>query len=277
VVAVEASKHYETATAVLESGKHCLLEKPMTTDVGDALKLRDLASHSRGILMVGHVFRHNAAINFVRDLLAGGELGDLLYMYFTRTNLGPIREDVNAVWDLMSHDVSIALHFVNSLPQWASAQGASYLRSNNEDVAFATLGFRDGLVANMRVSWLDPRKVREITLVGTHKMVVIDDTSAEPVRIYDKGALREPSYDNFGEFKMVTRSGDVTIPPIPATEPLKVQCQHFLDSVAAGKVRLGDADDGVRVVQILTAISDSVSQRGAPVTLEREAITRATG
>jgi predicted dehydrogenase len=170
----------------------------------------------------------------------------------------------------MTHDVSILLHFMNNLPDWVSAQGACYLSPDSEDVAFATLGFATGLVANMRVSWLDPRKVREITLVGTRRMVVFDDTASEPVRIYDKGALKEPAYDTFGEFKLVTHSGDVTIPAIPPGEPLKAQCQHFLNSIRTGKVRLGDASDGVRVVEVTTAINESIAHQGAPIRLRQE-------
>jgi predicted dehydrogenase len=264
-IAVEATRHFDVASRVLQAGKHCLLEKPMTTDVEDAKALRDIAARSGKVLMVGHVFRHNPAINYVRDLLAQGELGDLHYLYFTRTNLGPIRSDVNAAWDLMTHDVSILLHFLNRTPEWVSAQGACYLNSDQEDIAFATLGFDTGLVANMRVSWLDPRKVREITLVGTRKMVVIDDVSAEPVRIYDKGALVEPAYSTFGEFKLVTRSGDVVVPAIASTEPLKAQCQHFLQSLRDGAVQIGDADDGVRVVEVVSAINRSMGEKGAPV------------
>jgi predicted dehydrogenase len=276
VVAVEATRHFEVAKQVLESGKHCLVEKPMTTDLADAEALGDVAAKSGGVLMVGHVFRHNPAINYIRDLVAAGGVGDLLYLYFTRTNLGPIRSDVNVVWDLMTHDVSIVLHFLNQLPEWVSAQGACYLRPDCEDVAFATLGFGSGLVANMRVSWLDPRKVREITLVGTRRMVVFDDTAAEPVRLYDKGALKEPAYDTFGEFKLVTHSGDVTIPAIRPEEPLKAQCQHFLDSVRAGKVRLGDPRDGVRVVEVMTAINESIAHQGSPVRLRQESTAPVT-
>ena len=264
-VAVQASQHYDVARRALEAGKHVLLEKPMTIDPGDARALRDVAGSTGKLLMVGHVFRHNPAINYVRDLVADGELGDLLYVYFTRTNLGPIRSDVNAVWDLMTHDVSILLHFLNRSPEWVSGQGACYLSPGTEDIAFATLGFDNGLVANMRVSWLDPRKVREITLVGTRKMVVVDDMAAEPVRIYDKGALREPEYNSFGEFKLVTRSGDITVPAIATTEPLRAQCEHFLRSLAAGRVVLGDADDGVRVVEVVSAINRSIAAEGAPV------------
>ncbi len=268
VVAVDATRHFEVASRVLLAGKHCMVEKPMTTTLAEATELRDLARKSARLLMVGHVFRHNAAINYVRDMLSRGEIGDVLYMYFTRTNLGPIRRDVNAVWDLMSHDLSILMHFMNMQPDWVSAQGASYLTPGCEDVAFATLGYDSGLVANMRVSWLDPRKVREITIVGSNKMVVIDDLSGEPVRIYDKGALMEPAYGSFGEFKLVTRTGAVVAPAIAPSEPLKTQCQHFLEALRTGELVLGDAEDGIRVVRLLAAVDTSIAGNGAVVRID---------
>ncbi len=268
VVATDATRHYAMAAAALEAGKDCLVEKPMTTDVDQARRLRDLARAGERLLMVGHVFRYHAGINFLRRLLASGGLGDLQYLHLTRTNLGPIRSDVNVVWDLMTHDVSILLHFLNQSPAWVSGQGASYLRPGCEDVAFATLGFDRGLIANIRASWLDPRKVREITVVGAGKMAFFNDLEpAEPVRIFDKGAMREPAYETFGEFKMVTRSGDVVSPAIPGSEPLKNQCQHFLQAVAARTPVLSDADDGLRVVEVLAAINRSIAGRGVPVEL----------
>jgi predicted dehydrogenase len=270
VVATEATAHYRAVRAVLEAGKDCLVEKPMTTDLAEGRALRDLARSAGRILMVGHVFRYNPAINLVQQIVYSGGIGDLQYLYFTRTNLGPIRNDVNVVWDLMTHDVSILLHFMNESPEWVSAQGGSFLRAGVEDVAFATLGFSSGVVANLRASWLDPRKIREITLVGTSKMVFFDDLEpAEPVRIFDKGASREPSYQNFGEFKLVTRRGDVVSPAVSATEPLKNQCQHFLDALATRRPPLSDANDGLRVVEIVTAINQSLHQRGAPVNLQQ--------
>lgn len=270
VVATDATRHFATAAAALEAGKDCLVEKPLTTNASEARRLRDLARARGRVLMVGHVFRYNPAINQMQQMLASGALGQLEYLYFTRTNLGPIRSDVNVAWDLMTHDVSILLHFVNRTPAWVSAQGASYLRPGCEDVAFATLGFDDGVIANIRASWLDPRKVREITLVGSGKMLFFNDLdAAEPVRIFDKGAMHEPAYESFGEFKLVTRSGDVVIPAIPTGEPLKNQCQHFLRSVATRAPVLSDGDDGVRVVEILTVINQSIAQRGVPVSLAR--------
>ena len=240
----------------------------MTTDVEQARTLRDLAASRGRRLMVGHVFRFNAAVNYLQQLIGSGSLGELEYLYFTRTNLGPIRSDVNVVWDLMTHDVSILLHFLNHTPTWASAQGASYLSRGCEDIAFATLGFESGVIANIRASWLDPRKVREITVVASSKMAVFNDLDpTEPVRIFNKGAIREPSYESFGEFKLVTRSGEVVSPAIPPSEPLKNQCQHFLKALASGGPVLSDADDGLRVVEIVSAINQSIAERGVPQSL----------
>jgi predicted dehydrogenase len=268
IVATDATRHYEVARAALEAGKHCLVEKPMTTDIEHARQLRDLASREKRLLMVGHVFRYNPGINHLQKVIGSGTLGQLEYLTFTRTNLGPIRTDVNVVWDLMTHDVSILLHFLNRRPSWVSAQGASFLASRCEDVAFATLGFEGGVIANIRASWLDPRKVREITVVGSAKMAFFNDLETqEPVRIFDKGAMREPSYETFGEFKLVTRSGEVISPAIPATEPLKNQCQHFLQSVTTHRPVLSDGSDGLRVVEVVVAINQSIAQRGVPVML----------
>ena len=268
VVATDATRHFEVTRAALEAGKDCLVEKPLTTSANDARRLVELAARKDRLLMVGHVFRYNPGINHLQKVIGSGALGQLEYLTFTRTNLGPIRSDVNVVWDLMTHDVSILLHFLNQSPIWVSGQGASFLSSRCEDVAFATLGFDGGVVANIRASWLDPRKVREITVVGSTKMAFFNDLETqEPVRIFDKGAMREPSYETFGEFKLVTRSGDVVSPAISASEPLKNQCQHFLRSVASRRPVLSDGNDGLRVVEVVVAINQSIAQRGAPVTL----------
>jgi len=268
VVATQATRHFALVEAALSAGKDCLVEKPLTTDPAEARRLRDLAVAGGRTLMIGHIFRYNPAINYVRQLLTSGAIGELEYMLFTRTNLGPIRTDVNVVWDLITHDVSILLHLMNESPTWVSGQGGTYLRDGCEDIAFATLGFAQGVVANMRASWLDPRKVREITLAGTMKAIVFNDLhTSEPVRVYDKGAMREPDYSSFGEFKMVTRNGDLVIPAVPAGEPLRNQCSHFIECVTSGHPPLSDGDDGVRVVEIVSAINRSIAARGAPVSL----------
>ena len=266
VVATPASSHFVVAERVLDADKDCLVEKPLTTDPSDARALRDLAVARGRVLMVGHIFRYNAAINFVHQLLLADTIGQLEYLLFTRTNLGPIRTDVNVAWDLVTHDVSILLQFMDQAPCWVSGQGGSFLNDGCQDVAFATLAFAEGVMANIRASWLDPRKVREITLVGSRKAIVFDDLNpTEPVRIYDKGAMREPAYDSFGEFKMVTRNGDVLIPAVAATEPLQSQCLEFVETVATRRSPVSDAEDGIRVVEVVSAINRSIADRGAPV------------
>lgn len=276
VVATDASRHFALIKAALDAGKDCLVEKPMTVDVGEARAVRELERRTGKLVMVGHVFRFNPAVVFLQKLIASGALGELEYLTFTRTNLGPIRSDVNVAWDLMTHDVSILLHFLNQSPAWVSAQGASFLSQACDDVAFASIGFDHGVIANIRASWLDPRKVREITVVGSSKMAFFNDLdTSEPVRIFDKGTMREPAYENFGEFKLVTRSGDVVIPSIPVSEPLKNQCQHFLHSVLTRQPPLSDARDGLRVVEIVDAINRSMRQRGVPVSFQDQALARA--
>lgn len=268
VVATQASTHFDVVKAALEAGKDVLVEKPMTTDSRDALRLRDIARAEGRILMVGHIFLFNAAINAIQQQVCSGEIGDVQYLSFTRTNLGPIRSDVNVVWDLVTHDVSILLHLMHRSPTWISAQGGSYIYSGCQDVAFITLGFENGVTANIRASWLDPQKVREITVVGTRKMVVFNDLDLTgPIRIFDKGCIREPNYQSFGEFKLVTHSGDITIPAISVSEPLKNQVKHFLECVGTRRTPLTDANAGLRVVEIVEAINQSIMSNGVPVKL----------
>lgn len=273
VIAAPAAKHYDLVQASLTAGKDCLVEKPLTADVAQARALAASARQGSRVLMVGHVFRYNNAINYIRDQITSDEVGKVQCISFTRTNLGPVRQDVNALWDLVTHDVAILFHFIGQAPEWISAQGACFLDSSREDVVFLTAGMPTGLVANIRASWLDPRKVREITVVGTRKMIVFDDVNvSEPVRVYDKGALREPDYGNFGEFKFAVRNGPVTIPHIPPAEPLRNQCRHFLDCVHSRAVPLSDAEDGLRVVEVLAAAEESMKAQGAPVRLGGEVV-----
>lgn len=267
IVATPAASHYQIVKKVLLAGRHCLVEKPLTTRVEEGEELTKLAAARGLVLMVGHVFRFNAAVEFVRLALRDGVVGDLRYINCTRTNLGPIRSDVSCVWDLMTHDVSILYHLLDDSPISVSAQGAAFLRQGCYDVAFATLGYGSGVVANLRTSWIDPRKVREITIVGARKMLVIDDLDvAEPVRIYDKGAVKVPEPGSFGEYKMGTRTGDVVIPFVAISEPLQNQWRHFVTCVESGRQPLSDGTDGVRVVAVLDAIERSILAGGTPVT-----------
>ncbi len=269
VVATEARSHVPVVTAALRAGKHVLCEKPLALKLDDAIALAELAETCQRTLMVGHIFRYNAGVNALREAVYDPGFGQVCYLCLVRTNLGPIRPDVNAAWDLAPHDLSIILHVLDQLPVRVAAQGFAYLQAGREDVVFITLEMPNGVAAHVRVSWLDPRKVREITVVGSQKMAVLDDLQpAEGLRIYDKGARQEPSpYASFGEFQHVVRSGEVRIPPIRGDEPLREQVRHFAQSVLHGRRPLSDGWDGVRVVAIMEAIERSLKAGGMPVEL----------
>jgi predicted dehydrogenase len=219
--------------------------------------------------MVGHIFRYNAGVNALKATIEAADFGAICYMCLVRTNLGPIRADVNAAWDLAPHDISIVLHLLDEMPVRVSAQGFSYLQPGREDVAFITLEMPAGVAVHLRVSWLDPRKVREVTVVGRRKMAVLDDVlTVEGLRVYDKGVLQvtqEPAYSSFGEFQHVVRSGEIRIPPVKGDEPLQAQVRHFAAAVAEGWRPLSDAWDGVRVVAVMDAVERSLRAGGASI------------
>ena len=266
VVCVPTRKHEEVTRAALEAGKHVLCEKPLTVGAAEAVALTDLAA-SRGLtLMTGHVFLFNPGILKLRELMVSGQAGRIHYLRALRTNLGPIRQDVNSVYDLASHDISIFNFLLDAEPVTASAVGASFLSPGNEDVAFITLTYPNGVVGAIQVSWLDPKKLREIVVVGDTKMVVWDELApAGPISIYDKSVVREQYYDDFGHFHLLAREGDLTIPRVPPQEPLKVQNQYFLDAVKAGQLGRSGGAFSVSVVRVLEAIAQSIAQGGAPV------------
>lgn len=267
VVATEAKTHFAIASSALQAGKHILCEKPLTTNVEEAIALAQMADDCKRILMVGHIFRYNAGVNALRNAVCAPDFGEICYLCLVRTNLGPIRSDVNAAWDLAPHDISIVLHLLDQMPLRVTAQGFSYLQSGREDVVFITLELPHGVAAHLRVSWLDPRKVREVTVVGRQKMAVLDDVQpVEGLRIYDKGAREAPSpYASFGEFQHVVRSGEVRIPPVQGDEPLREQVRHFAQAVLDGRRPLSDGWDGVRVVSIMDAIQRSLKAGGTPI------------
>ncbi|HEX9414719.1 MAG TPA: Gfo/Idh/MocA family oxidoreductase [Ktedonobacterales bacterium] len=266
VVATEARAHYEVVATALRRGKHVLCEKPLTLAVEQAAELAHLADTCGQTLMVGHIFRYNAGVNALNAAVHAPDFGDICYMCLVRTNLGPIRADVNAAWDLAPHDISIVLHVLNQMPIRVSAQGFSYLRAGREDVAFITLEMPEGVAAHLRVSWLDPRKVREVTVVGRNQMAVLDDVqTVEAVRIYDKGVMQEPTYSSFGEFQSVVRTGEIRIPPVKGDEPLREQVRHFAWAARERQRPLSDGWDGVRVVAVMDAVQRSLKAGGAPV------------
>lgn len=267
VIATPTGTHYEIVKAALEAGKHVLVEKPITADIATAEELCELAEQNSRTLMVGHVFVYNAAAQRVKEYLNAGELGRVYYISMVRTNLGPIRVDVNAAWDLASHDISIANYWLDSEPVSAAAVGGSWINQGVEDTVFATLRYPNEVLVNLHVSWLSPRKNRDITVVGDHRMLTFDDMSiTEPLRIFDKQVSDETSeghyVDSFASFRMSVRDGDVRIPKVAGGEPLRNECNHFIESIESGKPPLTGGPEGASVVRVLEAISRSVANHG---------------
>ena len=280
VLATPASMHADHVRAALEAGKHVLVEKPLALSTSDCSDLDHLAQANGLTLMVGHTFIYSEPVRFLRHLIQTGELGRVLYLYAQRLNLGVIREDLNALWNFGPHDVSILLHLLGRPPERVHAHQYSLLSRQIEDIVFLVLEFPDEIVAHVHESWLDPRKIRQLTVVGDRKMVVYDDTDVEaPVRIYDKGlafAGGGPERDwGFGEFKLETRTGDILAPRLTPTEPLRVEIEHFVRCVTTGESPETNARHGRDVVAILEA-ADHSARLGQPVELPwvREAILR---
>ncbi|HMB70867.1 MAG TPA: Gfo/Idh/MocA family oxidoreductase, partial [bacterium] len=230
-VATPASTHFTLGKRLLEAGIDVLLEKPMALSARDGRELAELAEAKRRVLMVGHLLEYHPALMQFRDIVKSGELGDLYYLYTTRVNLGKVRAAESALWDLAPHDVSIIRFLTDAKPVRVSAQGGTYLREGLEDVVFATITFEGGIVANLHVSWLDPHKVRRVTVVGNRRMAVFDDMEPmEKIRVIDKGIDTTEHYESFQD-AITERLGDIRIPPIERGEPLKIEVAHFLDCV----------------------------------------------
>jgi predicted dehydrogenase len=267
-VCVPTRKHFDVVRDALNAGKHVLCEKPLCAEVAEAEELDALAKARGLVLMTGHVFLFNPGILKLRELITSGAPGRLYYLRALRTNLGPVRKDVNSVYDLASHDISIFNFLLDAEPVSVSAVGAAFLQPDIEDLAFISMKYPNDVVANIQVSWLDPKKLREIVVVGDKKMVVGDELApAGPISIYDKGIIKEPYYDDFGQFNLLAREGDLTIPRVKPAEPLKVQDQAFLDCVKAGKVDFSGGAFSVGIVKVLVAIAESLKAGGAPVTV----------
>lgn len=267
VVAVDAPYHFDIAKAALDAGKNVYVEKPLTLSAADSKTLVDLAAAKNVKLMVGHLLEYHPAVNYMKDMIKQGTLGQPLYLYFQRLNLGIVRKAENAWWSLAPHDVSVACYLFDAQPVSVSASGQAYLQKGIEDVVFANLKFADGRMAHIHVSWLDPHKIRNVTLVGSQKMVVFDDMEAsEKIRIFDKGADVKQSVDTYAE-AITLRTGDILIPKIPGGEPLTMECKHFIDSIVNNTQPRSDGADGLRVVKVLEAGSDSLAAGGKPIDL----------
>ena len=267
VIATDAPTHHRIAKAALEADKHVYVEKPLTIEACHARELVELAEARDRELMVGHLLLYHPAVEALEALVHSGELGDIHYMYTQRLNLGVVRKDENAWWSLAPHDVSVILRLFGADPETVSARGESYLRKGVEDVVFVNLHFPDGRVAQIHVSWLDPHKMRKMTIVGSKKMVVFDDMeAAEKIKIYDKGADIRPNYTSYNE-AITLRQGDIFIPHLDMSEPLMRECRHFIDCIANGKPSKTNGREGLRVVRVLEAAHHSLSEGGRPVTL----------
>jgi predicted dehydrogenase len=265
VIATPNNLHREIALAAFEAGKHVLCEKPLCLTVREAEALVARAEERSLVLMTGHVFLFNTGILKLKELTDAGHAGRLHYLRALRTNLGPVRADVNCVYDLASHDISIFMFLLGSHPLTVSAVGAAYLQPGIEDLAFITLRFPDDVLAHIQVSWLDPKKLREIVLVGDRRMIVWDDLAPTgPVHIYDKGIVLEPYYKDYGQFQLLAREGDVTIPRVSPEEPLRVQNAHFLRAVGQGMDRR-DSHMAIGVLRTLEAVTASMRAGGAPI------------
>lgn len=256
VVTTPVSTHYVLAKDALENGKDVLCEKPLAPTSVEASRLEAIARKNKRILMVGHVFLFNAGILELKRILQSGELGKTYYLHAERTNLGPVRNDTNAVYDLASHDISIFNYLLDAEPQVLSATGKSFLQKSHEDVAFITLGYPNGVLAHIHVSWLDPKKVRRITIVGDKKMASWDDLAlAGPVEIYSKRVEMGSPYQDFGDFHLLVKEGEVLIPHVKNTEPLKAQANHFIECIEKRKQPIADAKGAVSIVRTLEAIN----------------------
>ncbi len=268
VIATPVYSHFPLAKEFLEQGKHVLVEKPLTHSLKTSMELIKVAEEKNRILMVGHTLEYTAAVNKIKEIVASGELGKILYVRCTRVNLGLFQNDINVVWDLAPHDISIILYVLGEFPGSVNCQGKAHFKSELEDVATTTLNFKNGLIAFIHNSWLDPKKIRKITLVGTRKMLVYDDIEVqEKIKIYDKGLEIPPYYDTFAEFHFSYRSGDTYSPRIDEYEPLRKECDIFLECIKKEICPPTDGYTGLRVVAILEASSKSLKQAGRKVTL----------
>ncbi len=267
VLATPVHTHHAMARAALSAGKHTFVEKPLARSSQEAQDLIDLAQAQGLILMVGHVFLYNAAVRQIKDYIDAGELGDIYYIYGQRLNLGIVRQDVNALWNFAPHDISIINYWLDSVPQQVDAHGHAYLQPDIEDVVFLHMDYPGGVAASVHVSWLDPNKVRRMTVVGSKKMVVYDDVSPDAkIRLYDKGVDRLPGqglgqYATFGEFQLLLRAGDILIPKLNFVEPLREECRAFARAIQTGEPPLADGHNGLAVVRVLEAADRAMKAR----------------
>lgn len=251
VLATPVPLHADDAQRVLAAGKHCFVEKPLAQSVAAAERVVAAAQDAGRILMVGHLLEYHPGVTKLKEIADSGELGEIHYIYSHRLNLGKLRADENALWSLGAHDVSVVLHLADEEPSEMEARGESYMRPGIEDVVFCFLRFPSGRAAHLHLSWLDPHKERRFTVVGSKRMATFDDMELErKVTVYDKGFDWDAG--SYGEY--ITRSGDIWSPRVPNKEPLRIECEHFVDCVRQGRAPVSDGVKGLRVVRVLEAL-----------------------
>jgi len=267
VIAAPARLHAQLAKQALLADKHVFVEKPMALNAPDAEELVRLSQTCGKVLMVGHLLLYHPAVTKLKEFITSGQIGNVYYAYSQRVNLGKVRKDENALWSFAPHDISVLIHLLDEMPESVAARGESYLQPGIEDVVFVNMHFPDQRMAQIQVSWLDPCKQRKLTIVGDQKMVVFDDVeSTEKIKIYDKGAYPTETYQSYGD-AITLRFGDIHIPKIEMTEPLRLECQHFVDCVTQQQTPLTGGQNGLDVVRILEAAQQSLERKGEPVTL----------
>ncbi len=272
VISTPAHTHYRLGRDILSSRRHSLVEKPLATSTDECIDLIRIAEEKSVILMVGHTFLHNAAVVKMKEVIDSGELGEIYYVYAQRLNLGKIRQDVDVLWNLAPHDISIINYWFDEIPDQITAKGIDFIQSGISDVAFINMEFPSGRHAVLHLSWLDPHKIRQITVVGSKKMAVYDDTAQEKIIIYDKGVDRKHpekatlgDFEDFGTFQLRLRAGGVSIPAVDFVEPLKVEVDAFITAINSGQLPLTDGKNGLETVQVLEAATESLRNFGKAV------------
>lgn len=274
IIATPPGSHYSIAMEAINSGKHVFVEKPLAMNTKEAIELVDTARSFNKKLMVGHTVLYNEAIKLIKEIINSGEIGEVYYIYSSRLNLGIVRPDVNVMWSLAPHDVSILLYLLDKKALSVSAKGLSYIQDKIEDVVYLNMTFEDKINAQVHVSWLDPNKKREITVVGSKKMLVYDDLSDERIKIYDKGIDKFNksgflgNYNSFVEYSLIHRAGEVVIPKVNINEPLKYECTDFIESIMNHKEPFTNGRSAIDVVRILESAERSLKDEGRKVVIE---------
>lgn len=273
VVATPPHTHAAIVSECLQQGLHVLVEKPLTLKSGDASALIKLAAEQGRVLMVGHTFEYNPAVRALKQMILNGDLGKVQYIDAVRVSLGLFQRNLNVIWDLAPHDISILLYLLDAMPQTVCAQGAACVQEGIEDVAYMTMHFPNDVLTHIRLSWLDPCKTRRITVVGSKKMVIYDDVEPqEKLKVYDKGVKVIRHTETFGEFHFAYHYGDIISPYVHFEEPLRLECSHFLECILQGKQPQTDGYNGLRVVQIVEAAQHSLKLGGVPIPCRHEPV-----